>query len=739
MAVGLSLIAGAGWQFFDNNGDPLTGGKLFIYDSGTTNKTTSYTTSAGNVPNANPVVLDAAGRVADEIWLTIGASYKFVLSPATDTDPPTAAIWTKNNVPVANDASSALADLADTSNNAKGDALIGFKQSGASGFLTGAVARTVNAKLQEFVSVKDFGAVGDGVTDDTAAIQAAIDAADAVDFGDASNTYKVTNSLDLSAGNKWLKGTGAVLLDGTASLSNIPLVKAIGTLSATSAALNANANIGVYSVTSSASLTGFAEGDWVLLNSSDVYTFCTSATYLAGEFLRIRSIVGSTVTFTSPVTSTSYTTANGAQITKVDFCENITIEGLTLEGPGTANARKNGLALRYVNGFNVTQCQFIGQDYYACEASASIRGTILDNKFYGAYYDGLTGVIFYAVCIFDSSQYIDVGCNIFERARHGVITSSRSGSQGYWGQPLYINIHHNTIFDAQAGGGGRSWGFQQHGLGAYISFNNNMVNGCYGGISVEAGFRVEVLDNVLTNAYYYGVDVGNDTTAAALGNILVKGNHIVQETNEGGGDISIGIYVHGPSGFSANDINIVGNMITGYDGTGACGIVFNAPTTSLSNTIADNIISRGSSGPSTTSNKGIISYAANTEIVRNTVYNFKEGILIEGGNSVVNGNAVHYNTAAPSGNAIWINAGSKTLVDGNTVIKGYNGIFVGGTTDNVTVSSNTTVDCANVGIVVDTGANTTWLINNVNKSAGVAAGSDSGTSTVKSNNYPVIA
>lgn len=85
MAVYLSPVGGAAAQFFDNNGTPLAGGKLYSYAAGTTTPQATYTTSAGNVFHTNPIILDSAGRVptGGEIWLTF-AAYKFVLNTSTD-------------------------------------------------------------------------------------------------------------------------------------------------------------------------------------------------------------------------------------------------------------------------------------------------------------------------------------------------------------------------------------------------------------------------------------------------------------------------------------------------------------------------------------------------------------------------------------------------------------------------------------------------------------------------------
>ena len=84
MAVFLSPIGGAGWQFFNNDGTVLSGGKLYTYPAGTTTPKATYTTSAGNIAHANPIILDSAGRVpGGEIWLSV-TQYKFVLNTSAD-------------------------------------------------------------------------------------------------------------------------------------------------------------------------------------------------------------------------------------------------------------------------------------------------------------------------------------------------------------------------------------------------------------------------------------------------------------------------------------------------------------------------------------------------------------------------------------------------------------------------------------------------------------------------------
>ena len=116
MTVSLSPVAGAGWQFFDNNGVPLTGGKLYTYAAGTTTPQTTYTTIAGTpgTEHTNPIVLNSAGRVANsnEVWLTNGAAYKFVLKTSAEV-----LLWSADNVSGINDFSSLLPTIYNATGN----------------------------------------------------------------------------------------------------------------------------------------------------------------------------------------------------------------------------------------------------------------------------------------------------------------------------------------------------------------------------------------------------------------------------------------------------------------------------------------------------------------------------------------------------------------------------------------------------------------------------------------------
>jgi len=182
MTVSLSMLAGAGAQFSDDNGAPLAGGLLYTYTAGTTTPLVTYQTSAGSggSSNSNPIVLDSAGRVPYQIWLTDGVIYKFVLKTSGGST-----VRTEDNV-----YGGSLSNVAALSASS-GSSLVGFIQT-----LPGSAASTVQEKLREqFVSVvADFNADNSGATNAATQIQNAIDSG-ASDVFFPAGDYLINASL----------------------------------------------------------------------------------------------------------------------------------------------------------------------------------------------------------------------------------------------------------------------------------------------------------------------------------------------------------------------------------------------------------------------------------------------------------------------------------------------------------------------------------------------------------------
>jgi hypothetical protein len=78
-----------GMTWLDNNGNPLAGGKIYTYTTGTNTPKATYTSATGGTTLPNPVVLDAYGRASyndasTAIWGAIDTDYRIIVKTSAD-------------------------------------------------------------------------------------------------------------------------------------------------------------------------------------------------------------------------------------------------------------------------------------------------------------------------------------------------------------------------------------------------------------------------------------------------------------------------------------------------------------------------------------------------------------------------------------------------------------------------------------------------------------------------------
>ena len=169
-------------QFIDSNGNPLASGKVYYYIPSTTTFKNTYQDPALTILNTNPIQLDANGQC-----IAYGSgSYRQQVYDVNNN-----LIWDQES-----DSPLSLSDF----EIPQGSSYIGYNEGN-----TGAVNRNVQAKLQESVSILDFGADPTGTNDSTAAIQNALNVKGSIYI--PKGIYKVTSTLTIY-GNTELFGAG---------------------------------------------------------------------------------------------------------------------------------------------------------------------------------------------------------------------------------------------------------------------------------------------------------------------------------------------------------------------------------------------------------------------------------------------------------------------------------------------------------------------------------------------------
>jgi hypothetical protein len=438
---------------------------------------------------------------------------------------------------------------------------------------TGGVAYPLCQKLEQTVSVKDFGAVGDGIANDTAAIQAAVTAAKNIIV--PTGTYKITSNINLTS-NQTIECEADVIFDVSSAPNQTIVFYGAGSFGSTYS-LTANAVVGATTLTlTSGDAANFAANDWIQIYSNTIYDAGYAATKI-GEMVQIDSVSSGTINLKTPLAGGDYTTAQSAVIRKATFIENTSVIGGQFIGSSTSTVLH--VAVRFDIAYN---CSIYKSRAKFCNGNSfNIRDSLfcIASDIYAE--DALNSGTGYGINWTGTCQDCKTVNSSFLRCRHAV--TNTSSDIGICRRLVYSNC---TSYESINNGDA----FDTHSNGEDITFSN-----CISYDASASGFNIECGTATLVNCkairsnrtginfstnitltpnrftatgcvveatnLFYGIAVnnGSTTSCAATQQISIVGCSVYESAQEA-------FIAAGDSGAEIHGLEITGGQYNGNDG-----------------------------------------------------------------------------------------------------------------------------------------------------------------------------
>ena len=352
---------------------------------------------------------------------------------------------------------------------------------------TGAVATTVQAKLRESVSVKDFGAVGDGVTDDTAAwlaLSTFLQNTPTAVVANANDIYKITSPIEIKSDFNFEANGATIKPVGCSSL--IVSKTQVGTSTTASANIAVNTNF-----ITVADASAFAAGNLVKIKSTLAWMLDPTPTesIKKGSINKINRISGNIIYFEKLLTDNYLIASETITLTKIDSVK-VHINNLNIDfGPSEAEV---GIQITGDDGGVIQNCtinkaQVQGFNLINCYKTKMVNHVIHESNNVG---------LGYGIQI-NACTDIKVHCSSFSGCRRGVDLSGDIPTRGC---DIAFNSADGSGLDnlgnnlsANTG----SSGFGSHEGSEFNNYRNNQVSGSRFGILLRGK------DEVVSGNYFY--------------------------------------------------------------------------------------------------------------------------------------------------------------------------------------------------------------------------------------------